>query len=66
MQRRAFVAGIDQEYLREHEEATRVKTVGKICIGSHLVDSWYFSPYPLHVQNTETLFLCEFCLAFFK
>ncbi|CDJ38909.1 MYST-family histone acetyltransferase-A, putative [Eimeria tenella] len=58
-------AGLDEEYLREHEEATKLKTVERISIGSHLVDCWYFSPYPAEVQDVPVLFICEFCLSFF-
>ncbi|KAL8275302.1 hypothetical protein Esti_000751 [Eimeria stiedai] len=58
-------AGLDEEYLREHEEATKLKTVERISIGSYLVDCWYFSPYPAEVQDVPVLFICEFCLSFF-
>ncbi|KAL8450395.1 hypothetical protein Emag_003241 [Eimeria magna] len=59
------VLGLDEEYLREHEEATKLKTVERISIGSYLVDCWYFSPYPAEVQDVPVLFICEFCLSFF-
>eukprot|EP01069_Polyplicarium_translucidae_P003407 Polyplicarium_translucidae@DN2300_c0_g1_i1.p2 len=59
-------AGMDNEYIREHEENTKVKTIKKIRMGQFLVDTWYFSPYPMDYQNIDVLFLCEFCLAFFK
>ncbi|KAL8425477.1 hypothetical protein Efla_002598 [Eimeria flavescens] len=58
-------AGLDEDYLREHEEATKLKTVERISIGSYLVDCWYFSPYPAEVQDVSVLFICEFCLSFF-
>ena len=60
-----FFTGLDEDYLREHEEATRLKTVVRISIGPHLVDCWYFSPYPAEVQDVPVLFICEFCLSFF-
>ena len=60
-----FFTGLDEDYLREHEEATRLKTVERISIGPHLVDCWYFSPYPAEVQDVPVLFICEFCLSFF-
>ncbi|PHJ25125.1 histone lysine acetyltransferase myst-a, partial [Cystoisospora suis] len=59
-------AGMDEEYLREHEEATKVKSISRIRMGRYSVDTWYFSPYPRHFQNIHTLFICEFCLSFFK
>ncbi|KAF8817862.1 histone lysine acetyltransferase MYST-A, partial [Cardiosporidium cionae] len=59
-------AGMDEEYLREHEENTKVKAINRVKMGKHLIDTWYFSPYPKEFQNIEILHLCEFCLDFFK
>lgn len=57
---------MDIEYLREHEENTKLKTIGSISIGEYLVDTWYFSPYPKEYQNLPVLYICQFCLSFFK
>lgn len=57
--------GMDEEYLKEHEELTKVKTIGKIAMGPFVVDTWYYSPYPKEVQNVDILYICEFCLLFF-
>lgn len=59
-------AGLDVEYIHEHQENTKFKTINKIRMGRHIVDCWYFSPYPLEVQNTDILNICQFCLSFFK
>ncbi|KOB60131.1 hypothetical protein PFHG_01934 [Plasmodium falciparum HB3] len=59
-------AGIDKEYLREHEENTKLKTINQIRFGKYLIDTWYFSPYPKEYQNIDILYICEFCLSFFK
>ncbi|CAG9476771.1 unnamed protein product [Plasmodium vivax] len=59
-------AGIDKEYLREHEENTKLKTINQIKFGMYLIDTWYFSPYPKEYQNIDVLYICEFCLSFFK
>ncbi|SCP04513.1 histone acetyltransferase, putative [Plasmodium ovale] len=59
-------AGIDKEYLREHEENTKLKTINQIKFGKYLIDTWYFSPYPKEYQNIDILYICEFCLSFFK
>eukprot|EP01056_Protomagalhaensia_sp_Gyna25_P003379 Protomagalhaensia_sp_Gyna_25__3378@NODE_304_length_3981_cov_24_902334_g235_i0_p2_GENE_NODE_304_length_3981_cov_24_902334_g235_i0NODE_304_length_3981_cov_24_902334_g235_i0_p2_ORF_typecomplete_len426_score79_88MOZ_SAS/PF01853_18/3_6e67zfMYST/PF17772_1/7_2e18Tudorknot/PF11717_8/3_7e08Tudorknot/PF11717_8/6_5e03Acetyltransf_7/PF13508_7/0_0039Acetyltransf_10/PF13673_7/0_0067Acetyltransf_1/PF00583_25/0_032_NODE_304_length_3981_cov_24_902334_g235_i08042081 len=59
-------AGLDADYLKEHQEQTKFKTINHIALGRYLVDAWYFSPYPVEVQNTDILHLCSFCLAFFK
>lgn len=57
---------MDAEYLREHENNTKLKTILKIKLGKHLVDTWYFSPYPKDYQNLDVLYICEFCLNFFR
>ncbi|OXB71845.1 UNVERIFIED_CONTAM: hypothetical protein H355_013668 [Colinus virginianus] len=57
---------MDEDYLREHEEATKVKSIHRIRMGRYSVDTWYFSPYPKQYQNVHTLHICEFCLAFFN
>lgn len=53
------------------EEIARVKNIDKIEMGQHLVEAWYFSPYPqalieaaaTNPDATETIvYLCEFCL----
>eukprot|EP01071_Lankesteria_metandrocarpae_P010518 Lankesteria_metandrocarpae@DN5345_c0_g2_i4.p1 len=57
--------GMDVEYVREHEEATKVKTIGAVFMGPHYVQTWYYSPFPKEYQNVDELFVCEFCLCFF-
>jgi len=58
--------GMDEEYLREHEESTKVKTIDSVAIGDHCVQTWYYSPYPKEFQNIDVLHVCEFCLSFFR
>ncbi|KAK2195790.1 bifunctional Acyl-CoA N-acyltransferase/Chromo-like domain superfamily/Histone acetyltransferase domain [Babesia duncani] len=58
--------GLDEEYMREHEINTKLKTINRIKLGPFLVDTWYFSPYPQPYQNLDTLYICEFCLTFFR
>lgn len=52
--------------MREHEMNTKLKTINRIKLGPYLVDTWYFSPYPAPYQNIDTLYICEFCLNFFR
>lgn len=50
------------------EEVARVKNIDRIQIGQHVVQTWYFSPYPLDLCGTtgdSTIYLCEFCLFYF-
>lgn len=57
------------------EEISRVKNIDKIEMGEHLIEAWYFSPYPqelidsaLHEEDEKTeciIFLCDLCLESF-
>lgn len=59
------------------EEISRVKNIDKIEMGEHLIEAWYFSPYPQELidsaltdetdgDKTECIiYLCEFCLESF-
>ena len=56
--------GIDPQSLQQHEEATKFKTIDFIEMGGFKCETWYFSPFPEFFQNTETLYVCEFCMKF--
>lgn len=56
----------DKNTLVIHEESTKYKTIDFIEIGKHRCQTWYFSPFPQYFQLIDTLFICEFCLSFFK
>ncbi|OUM69491.1 hypothetical protein PIROE2DRAFT_52948 [Piromyces sp. E2] len=43
-------------------EIARVKNINSIEIGQHLVDTWYFSPYPEEFTRSLLVYICEFCL----
>jgi len=58
--------GISAQRLREHEEFTKVKNVGKIELGRYEMETWYFSPLPPEFNGVKTLYFCEYDLAFFK
>ena len=58
--------GMTEQDIREWEKATKVKRIDKIMIGRFLIETWYWSPYPEEYQQCPTLYICEFCLAFFK
>lgn len=60
--------GMDDASIKEHEEVTKVKNIHSMQIGRHVVESWYFSPFPKEVYptgHTERLLICEYCLSFF-
>ncbi|BGP40690.1 Histone acetyltransferase [Rhodotorula kratochvilovae] len=50
---------------QSHSEVSRVKNLDRIQIGRHLVEAWYFSPYPVEYAHTPVLYICEFCLSFY-
>jgi histone acetyltransferase HTATIP len=50
---------------QSQSEISRVKNLDRIQIGKHLVEAWYFSPYPVEYAHTPVLYVCEFCLSFY-
>ncbi|KZO93105.1 putative ESA1-histone acetyltransferase [Calocera viscosa TUFC12733] len=47
-----------------HQHEARVKNLVKIEIGRHIIEPWYFSPYPKEFSYTPVLYICEFCLRY--
>lgn len=37
-----------------------------IELGRFEIDTWYYSPYPEPFASQQKLFLCEFCLKYFR
>ena len=58
--------GISADDLAQHEEHTKVRNILRLELGRHVMDTWYFSPFPAEFHGCETLYMCEFTLAFFK
>ncbi|CAG9329341.1 unnamed protein product [Blepharisma stoltei] len=58
--------GVDDKTLEIHEESTKFKTIDNIEIGKFRCQTWYYSPFPSYFQDLDTLYICEFCLSFFK
>lgn len=58
--------GMDQNARKEHEEATKVKTIMKIRFGEYSSETWYYSPFPDGYHGLDTLYFCEFCLSFYR
>ena len=40
--------------------------LGRIQFGSFEVDTWYHSPYPREYTQLPVIYVCEFCLKFYK
>ena len=60
--------GLDEKSLLEHEEITKVKNIAHVLFGRHIMECWYFSPFPQEFTNNGPvafLYFCEFTLRFF-
>ncbi|CAB0008631.1 unnamed protein product [Nesidiocoris tenuis] len=51
---------------KEHEAITKVKYIDRINIGQYEIDTWYFSPYPGESGKASKLYICEYCLKYWK
>ena len=50
----------------EREQATKVKNIQTVELGKYEMETWYYSPYPEEFSKCNKLFLCEFCLKYFR
>jgi histone acetyltransferase HTATIP/histone acetyltransferase MYST1 len=58
--------GLDKNARRDHEEATKVKTITRIKFGEFTAEAWYYSPYPDGYHNLDCIYYCEYCLSFYR
>lgn len=61
--------GLDEASLLEHESITKVKNIKYVQLGQHIMECWYFSPFPREYYPNgfiECMYFCEFSLRFFK
>jgi histone acetyltransferase MYST1 len=61
--------GFDEESLLEHERVTKVKNIQYVQLGRHIMECWYFSPFPKEYYPNgyaDCLYFCEFSLRFFR
>ena len=50
-----------------HEDVvTRIKNIQMIYLGRHLIEPWYFSPYPQELSSVDIVYICEYCLKYMK
>ena len=47
-------------------EISRVRNLGHIQMGAYEMEPWYFSPYPSSFTETDTVYICEFCLSYYS
>ena len=58
--------GMNENDIIEWEKATKVKQIDKILIGGSVMETWYWSPFPFDLQDCSLLYICEFCLSFYR
>ena len=61
--------GLDEELLREHEELTKIKNFNTVQLGRHVMECWYFSPFPKEYWENapvDCIYFCEFTMRFFS
>ncbi len=57
--------GLDKNARKDHEEATKVKTITRIKFGEYTAEAWYYSPYPDGYHNIDCIYYCEYCLSYY-
>lgn len=43
-----------------------VRNLEKIQMGKHIIEPWYFSPYPSEFSDVDLVYIDEFCLSYFS
>lgn len=50
---------------QNHSEVARVRNLSTVIVGEHVVEPWYFSPYPIELTEEDVIYICDFTLSFF-
>ena len=49
------------------EEHTKIRNIQKIQLGEHIIDAWYYSPYPVPYDKfVDKLYICEETFKYMK
>lgn len=51
--------------IQNKSEIAKVRNINKINIGQHIVEPWYFSPYPEELTECDEIYICDFSLEYF-
>lgn len=51
--------------IQNHSEVARVRNLLQIILGEHIIEPWYFSPYPVELTEEDEIFVCDFTLLYF-
>jgi MOZ/SAS family/MYST family zinc finger domain/RNA binding activity-knot of a chromodomain len=50
----------------EHEEQTKIKNIDRVIMADWEIESWYYSPFPASYHDLPVIYVCEFCLTYFR
>jgi len=50
---------------QNHSEVARVRNLSRIILGEHIIEPWYFSPYPIELTEEDEIYICDFTLSYF-
>ncbi|CUM67176.1 uncharacterized protein PRCAT00004869001 [Priceomyces carsonii] len=50
---------------QNHLEVSRVRNLTAIILGEHIIEPWYFSPYPIELTEEDEIYICDFTLSYF-
>jgi histone acetyltransferase HTATIP len=52
--------------VQNHAQLHLVRNLEKIQMGKHVIEPWYFSPYPQEFSDVDLVYIDEFCLSYFS
>lgn len=50
---------------QNHLEVARVRNLSSVILGEHIIEPWYFSPYPIELTEEDEIYICDFTLLYF-
>ncbi|KAG7662946.1 ESA1 [[Candida] subhashii] len=50
---------------QNHSEVARVRNLSYVILGEHIIEPWYFSPYPIELTEEDEIYICDFTLSYF-
>lgn len=50
---------------QNHSEVARVRNLSTVILGEHIIEPWYFSPYPIELTEEDAIYVCDFTLSYF-
>ncbi|KAH3685003.1 hypothetical protein WICPIJ_004035 [Wickerhamomyces pijperi] len=46
-------------------EVAKVRNLSKVIMGNHVIEPWYFSPYPIELTEEDVIYIDDFSLNFY-